>query len=111
LLSVRQAIIGMTIAPGIEFPEAALAEICRKYKIQELMVFGSAARGEMRPDSDVDLLVEFMPDAEMTLFKRFDVEMELANLIGRKVDLVSKKAMRPRIRREVMLEARLIYAA
>ena len=102
----------MTIAPGIEFPEAALADICRRYKIQELMIFGSAARGEMRPDSDVDLLVEFMPDAAMTLFKRFDVEQELANLIGRKVDLGSKKTLRPRILREDRLkDARVIYAA
>jgi predicted nucleotidyltransferase len=46
--------------------ETDLSDLCRRYRVQELSVFGSAARGEMRPDSDIDLLVEFMPDAEET---------------------------------------------
>src|SRR5438270_5382461 len=45
----------------------ALAELCRRYQVRELSVFGSAARGEMRPDSDIDLLVEFQPDAGIDL--------------------------------------------
>ncbi len=51
----------MTIAPGLSLPETEFAEICRRYGFKELSVFGSVARGEMRPDSDVDLLVEFSP--------------------------------------------------
>ena len=47
----------MTIATGIELPESAIADICRLHEVKELSLFGSAARGEMRPDSDFDLLV------------------------------------------------------
>lgn len=47
----------MTIAPGVVLPEAQIAEVCRRYHVKELSLFGSAARGELRPDSDVDLLV------------------------------------------------------
>ena len=53
----------MTIAAGIELPEAEIADICRRHQIRELSLFGSAARGEMRPDSDIDLLVDFLPGA------------------------------------------------
>jgi predicted nucleotidyltransferase len=56
----------MTIAPGLSLPETELAEICSRYGFKELSVFGSVARGEMRPDS-VDLLVEFLPDARPSL--------------------------------------------
>ena len=101
----------MTIARGIDLPEAELDEICHRYQIQELSLFGSAVRGEMRPDSDIDLLVEFMPDAKVTLFGHFDAEQELSKLVGKKVDLVSKTALRGRRRNEILAEARSIYAA
>jgi predicted nucleotidyltransferase len=101
----------MTIATGIDLPEAELDEICHRYQIKELSLFGSAVRGEMRPDSDIDLLVEFMPDAKVTLFGHFDAEQELSKLVGKKVDLVSKTALRGRRRNEILAEARSIYAA
>ena len=101
----------MTIAPGLDLSEAALDDICRRYQIKELMLFGSAVRGELRPDSDVDLLVEFLPDSRIGLFEHFDAEQELSSLFGKKVDLVSKRALRERLRREILAEARVIYAA
>lgn len=51
----------MTLASGLEIPSGKISEICRRYQIVEMSVFGSAARGDMRPDSDVDILVEFAP--------------------------------------------------
>jgi len=54
----------MTIAPGIEFPDA---EVCRHYQVRELSIFGSAARGEIGPDSDVDMLVDYLPGAAPSL--------------------------------------------
>jgi len=53
----------MTIAADIQVPDAAIAEVCRRYGVSELSLFGSAARGEMGPDSDVDFLVDFLADA------------------------------------------------
>ena len=74
----------------IEVDEAQLADLCRRYKVRELSLFGSAARGEMRPDSDVDLLVEFLPDAQVDLVDYAGLMLDLTRLLGRKVDLVSK---------------------
>jgi predicted nucleotidyltransferase len=91
--------------------EAALAELCRRYRVRELAVFGSAARGEMGPDSDIDLLVEFLPDAEVDLVDHAGLMLDLAQLLGRKVDLVSKNGLKPLIRASVLEEARLLYAA
>ena len=91
--------------------EAALADLCRRYRVRELSVFGSAARGDMRPNSDIDLLVEFLPDAEVDLVDHAGLMLDLARLLGRKVDLVSKNGLKPLIRASVLDEAQLLYAA
>lgn len=91
--------------------EVALAELCRRYHVGELSVFGSAARGDMRQDSDIDLLVEFLPEAEVDLVDHAGLMLDLADLLGRKVDLVSKNGLKPLIRASVLSEARLLYAA
>jgi uncharacterized protein len=88
-----------------------LADLCRRYQVRELSLFGSAARGEMRPDSDIDLLVEFLPKAEIGLVEHAGLMLDLERLLGRKVDLVSKNALKPRIRPYVLADARLVYAA
>ncbi|MGC9968989.1 MAG: nucleotidyltransferase family protein [Bryobacteraceae bacterium] len=95
----------------VAIDERKLAELCRRYLVRELSVFGSAARGEMRPDSDIDLLVEFLPDAEIGLLEHAGLMLDLAELLGRKVDLVSKRALKPLIRESIIQEARSVYAA
>ena len=101
----------MTVAPGVVVPQPEFAEICRRYDVKELEVFGSAARGEMRPDSDIDLLVDFLPEARVSLLRHAAAERELTALLGRKVDLVSKRALKDAVRDEVLPQARIIYAA
>jgi len=91
--------------------ETKLVDLCRQYHVLELSVFGSAARGDMRPDSDIDLLVEFIPEAKVDLFEYSGLMLDLSKLIGQKVDLVSKKGLKPLIRASVLKEARLLYAA
>ncbi len=104
--------MGQTVQLGeARVDEAQLAGLCRRYGVRELSLFGSAARGEMRPDSDIDLLVEFLPDAEVGLIEHAGLMLDLARLLGRKVDLVSKNGLKPRIRSSVLAEARLVYAA
>ena len=95
----------------IEVDEAKLASLCQRYQVRELSLFGSAARGEMRPDSDIDLLVEFLPDAQVDLVDYAGLMLDLSRLLGRKVDLVSKNGLKPLIRNSVLEEARLVYAA
>jgi hypothetical protein len=90
--------------------EAELADLCRRYGVRELSLFGSAVRNEMRPDSDLDLLVEFLPEAQVDLVDYAGLMLDLSRLLGRKVDLVSKNGLKPLIRAAVLEEARLLYA-
>ncbi|MEK7406696.1 MAG: nucleotidyltransferase family protein [Acidobacteriota bacterium] len=101
----------MTLAPGIVLPVVEVAEICRRYRVKELSVFGSAARGDLRPDSDIDLLVEFQPGSPVGLFELWDLNDELERLLERRVDLVTKGGIRELMRGEVLREARPVYAA
>ncbi|HYN21349.1 MAG TPA: nucleotidyltransferase family protein [Thermoanaerobaculia bacterium] len=89
-----------------------LAGFCRRWKIQELALFGSVLRGDFRPDSDVDVLVTFEPDAPWTLWDLSRMRDQLKELFGREVDLVEKKALRnPFRRRAILADQRVIYAA
>ena len=101
----------MTIATGIDLPLAGIVEICRHHQVRELSLFGSVARGEMRADSDIDLLVDFLPGARPGLLGVVAMKRELAALLGRRVDLAIKPALKPLVRAEVLAEARLLYAA
>ncbi len=96
---------------AVQVDESKLAELCRRYHVRELSLFGSAARGEMRPESDIDLLVEFLPGAKVDLVEYSGLMLDLSKLIGRKVDLVSRNGLKPLIRASVLQEARLLYAA
>ncbi len=101
----------MTVAVGVELPELEIAEICRRHAVQELALFGSAARGEMGPESDYDFLVDFLPDARPGLLGLASMMRELSVLLGRPVDLAVKRALKPRVRPVVLAEAKLVYAA
>lgn len=74
-------------------------------------MFGSAATGNMRPDSDIDMLVEFQPTAEVGLIEFARLMLDLTELAGRRVDLVSKKGLKPLIRDSILKQAQRIYAA
>jgi predicted nucleotidyltransferase len=101
----------MTVATGIELPEAEIADICRRHQVRELALFGSAARGEMRPDSDFDFLVDFLPESRPGLLGVSAMTRELTALLGRRVDLAVKPALKPLVLPGVLADARLIYAA
>jgi uncharacterized protein len=101
----------MTLVSGIELPADRIAAMCRRYGVKELAVFGSASRGGMRPDSDVDVLVEFDPGARVGLVKFASLEEELEGLIGHKVDLVTKRGLKPWIRQTVLSEAQVVFPA
>jgi hypothetical protein len=77
----------------IQVDPARIAEFCRKWKITEFALFGSALREDFRPDSDVDVLVTFAPDATWSLFDLVDMQEELKQILGRDVDLVEREAI------------------
>ena len=97
-----------------DWPMETLAAFCRRWQIVELAVFGSAVRGELRPDSDVDLLVTFAHGARRSLTGQMQMQEEIEAILGRPVDLVNRRAIersRNAIRRKAILEsARTIYA-
>jgi predicted nucleotidyltransferase len=98
------------IIDGRSVDRARLAEICRRYRVAELAVFGSVPRGEASATSDVDVLYVLESGAALG-FALNDLEDELAALFGRPVDLVSKRALHRLIRDQVLSDARTLYAA
>ena len=88
----------------------SLAAVCRRYGVKELSLFGSAARGEMGPQSDIDIMVEFDPGVRTGIVKFEMLVQELESLAGRRVDLVTKRGLKPWVRPQAMKDARVIYA-
>ena len=87
--------------------EQAVAELCAKYEVRVLRVFGSVARGEDSEESDLDLLVEFA--GEKSLFDLIGLQLDLEERLGRKVDLATPSSISPYIREQVFQEARVLY--
>ena len=100
-----------TAHQSLSVDSSALAELCRHWGIRELAVFGSALRPDFSLGSDVDLLVDFAPGVVLG-FRYFQLERELSALFGgRRVDLVPRKYLHPRLRDRVLAEAQVQYAA
>jgi len=86
--------------------------LCEKYKIDELSLFGSSIRGDFSQNSDIDILVSFNKDSEITLFDIMDIENEFSKLLKRDVDIVEKESLKNPIRKNKILSSReIIYAA
>ncbi len=100
----------MPLAIPIDYP--GLEAFCRKWRVKEFSIFGSAVREDFGPDSDVDVLVELFPDHGLTLYDWVDMIEELKALFGRNVDLVAKGGLKnPFRRREILRTAEVLYAA
>ena len=97
---------------GIRIDRERIAEFCGRWRIREFSLFGSVLRDDFRPDSDVDILVTFDPHAPWTLWDHMDMQEELTRFFGRKVDLVSKRALKNPFRRhEILTTRQVIHAA
>lgn len=93
----------------IESP--VLRDFCRANRVRRLALFGSVLHGEAGPGSDVDLLVEFEPDARVGLIRLAELELELSRLLRAKIDLRTARDLSARFRPEVLAEAEVLYAA
>ena len=97
---------------GIEIPGGAIEEFCRQNHIRRLALFGSILHEDFGPSSDVDVLVEFEPDAQVGYFDLYDMEQELSRLLGgRKVDINTPKSLSKYFRDRVLQEAEEQYVA
>jgi uncharacterized protein len=97
------------VRPNIDIPKDEIAAFCRKYHIRKLSLFGSVLREDFRPNSDVDVLVEFDP-AHIPGFAFFSMQEELSQLLGRRVDLNTAGFLSRYFRDEVLREAAVQYA-
>jgi len=95
----------------IDIPKGKIAEFCRRNRIRRLALFGSVLRDDFTPQSDVDVLVEFEPDARVGLLGLAGMEIELGELLNRKVDLTTSGFLSDYFRDGVLAEAEVHYDA
>ena len=95
----------------IDIPRERVAEFCRRNHIRRLALFGSVLRDDFAPDSDVDVLVEFEPNARVGLLRLAGLEIELGELLGRQVDLNTPGFLSDSFRESVLGEAEVQYDA
>ncbi len=99
----------------VAVPSEPLAAFCRRWRVAELLLFGSVLRDDFRPESDVDVLVTFAPGTNFSLFDLTHMRRELEDLFHRAVDLVDRKVLEesPNYlrRKEILRTAEVVYAA
>ncbi len=101
----------MELAEGVAVDDDELRSFCAEHGIRSLRLFGSALHGALRPDSDIDFLVEFEPDRTPGLLSIAHLELELGELLGRQVDLRTPHDLSRHFRDQVAAEARTVYDA
>jgi predicted nucleotidyltransferase len=101
----------MTGKANLTIPTEKVAEFCKRNRIRRLSIFGSALRGDFSPDSDIDVLVEFEPDACVGLIRLAGMEIELGEILERKVDLNTPGFLSKYFRDKVLSEAVVHYDA
>ncbi len=89
--------------------QEAIAEFCQRHAIRRLAVFGSGLRDDFGPDSDIDVLVEFEPDAVVGLFDLAGMQIELSEMLGRRVDLRTPRSLSRYFRQQVLDSAQVLY--
>ena len=93
----------------VSIPQAVIADFCQRHHIRKLSLFGSVLRDDFRPDSDIDVLVEFEPGDVPGLLRMAGLEIELGNILGRKVDLRTPAELSRYFRQTVIDNAEPIY--
>ncbi len=97
--------------PKIDIPQQPIINFCRRYRVRRLALFGSVLRDDFRPDSDIDVLVDFEPDAQIGFMTLNRMQRELSELLQRPVEIVPQEGLKPRIRQSVLSSAEVVYAA
>jgi predicted nucleotidyltransferase len=89
----------------------AVVDFCRRHRVKELALFGSVLRKDFSDRSDVDVLIDFLPDTRITLFGLSNLQTELETMFRRHVDLVMKDTLKRRIAAEVLASREVLYVA
>lgn len=97
---------------GVDVDFNKLVHLAHQYSVTEISVFGSSIRSDMKPESDIDLLITFSPSAAISLFDLMDLENALEQLFNRHVDIVEPQALTNPVRRKRILSSKeLLYAS
>lgn len=100
------------MSPKIAIDYDRIADFCSRWKVAEFSLFGSVLRDDFDPKrSDVDVLVEFLPGAQVGLIGLLTMQEELAKLFGRRVDLMTRDGIKPQIRQLILDTAQVVYGA
>ena len=94
----------------IAIPQKEVAAFCQQYPIRKLSLFGSVIREDFNSSSDIDILIEFEPNAGIGYFEFVQMQMELSKIFGRNVDLLTPASLSHYFRESVLNTARVIYA-
>jgi hypothetical protein len=94
---------------AIELPRDEIVAFCRRHRVRRLSLFGSVLRDDFRRDSDLDVLIEFEPGAGAGLIRLAGMEIELGELVGRKVDLNTPGNFRPPLRDSIIVQSEVVY--
>ena len=105
----------MVSIKNILLPQKEIADFCQRWQISEFALFGSVLRDDFGPDSDLDILVTFAPEADWSLFDHLRMKEELSHLLNREIDLLSRRAVehshnKPR-RQEILNNAQVVYVS
>jgi uncharacterized protein len=93
----------------VNLTKEQIADFCKKNHIKKFAFFGSVLRDDFRPDSDIDILVDLEPGAPIGLFEMADMELQLSDMVGRKVDLRTPQDLSKYFRNKVIEEAEVLY--
>lgn len=97
--------------PNLKIDIERIKALCQHYKVRELALFGSAVTGDFNPVSDIDVLIEFEPGVQIGFVTLSKMQRELSGILERRVDLVPKAGLKPKIRESVLSSAEVLYAA
>ncbi|MBX7244640.1 MAG: nucleotidyltransferase family protein [Candidatus Sumerlaeaceae bacterium] len=97
------------MTPNATLPRERLESFCQRNGIRKLSLFGSVLRDDFGPDSDVDVLVEFEPDKRVGLIRLAGMELELAQILGRRVDMNTPRSLSPHFRSAVLAKSETQY--
>lgn len=105
-------VILQAMIQNIDLPAGQLHAFCQRHRIRQLSLFGSVLRDDFTPESDVDILVEFESGVEetLTLMDLAGMQIELANILQREVDLVLRDGLKPLLKEEILAHSEVVYA-
>jgi hypothetical protein len=111
IAAYQENAVPVTVNVPLNIPQAQIISFCRRNKIRWLALFGSVLREDFGPESDVDVLVDFEPEARIGFMALGRMQRELSAILQRPVDLVPREGLKSHLRESVLAASKVLYAA